>query len=181
MAPSSPLLLQGAEGQGRLLASRGVPAFAPDVAGLALGRIEGPGGRRLDRGVSPREPPSTADRRTGAVTVPAGVRGHPGAARHRPQDRPERRRGPLGIHHAPRRPLVSGLPPPLVLPVRRASACLEILPVPFADKGWKRRAVRPAYAPISSTGAHSAAAGTGAGGAQKGAKHPATRAPGMKE
>jgi hypothetical protein len=28
-------------------------------------------------------------------------------------------------------PLVSGLPPPLVLLVRRASACLEILPVPL--------------------------------------------------
>jgi hypothetical protein len=58
-----PLLLrQGAEGQGRLLAPRGFPAVAPDVAGLAPGRIEGPGRRRLDRGVRPREPPSPADR-----------------------------------------------------------------------------------------------------------------------
>jgi hypothetical protein len=123
-----PLLFrQGVEGQGRLLAPRGFPAFAPDAAGLAPGRIEGPGGRRPDCGVRPHEPPSPADRPhdgeaaphlrdargrgprcAGAVTVaagplPAGVRGHPGAARHRPQGRPERRRGPLGIHHAPRR------------------------------------------------------------------------------
>jgi hypothetical protein len=56
------LLRQGAHGQGRLLAPRGFPAVAPDTAGLAPSRIEGPGGRRLDHGVRPREPPSPADR-----------------------------------------------------------------------------------------------------------------------
>jgi hypothetical protein len=35
-----PLLRQGVEGQGRLLAPRGFPAFAPDAAGLSPGRIE---------------------------------------------------------------------------------------------------------------------------------------------
>jgi hypothetical protein len=84
-----------------------------DAAGFAPGRVEGPGGRRPNRGVRPREPLSLADRppdgeaaphlrdargreprHAGAVTVaagrlPAGVRGHPGAMRHRPQGRPE--------------------------------------------------------------------------------------------
>jgi hypothetical protein len=39
-----PLLQQGADGQGRLLAPRGVPVFAPDEAGFAPGRVEDPGG-----------------------------------------------------------------------------------------------------------------------------------------
>jgi hypothetical protein len=51
-------------------------------------------------------------------------------ARHRPQGCPEQRRDPLGIYMLPVGPLVSGLPPPLVLPVRGMSACFEALPVP---------------------------------------------------
>jgi hypothetical protein len=44
-------------------------------------------------------------------------------------------------------PLVSGVPPSLVLPVRLMSACFEALLVFFADKGHERRAVRPTHAP----------------------------------
>jgi hypothetical protein len=39
-----PLLLQGAEGESRILAQWGVPVFAPGAAGFAPGRVEGPGG-----------------------------------------------------------------------------------------------------------------------------------------
>jgi hypothetical protein len=59
---ASPLLRQGADGEDRLLAPRGVPVFAPGAAGFALDRVEGPGGWRADRGVHPREFPSSADR-----------------------------------------------------------------------------------------------------------------------
>jgi hypothetical protein len=59
---SLPLHRQGAEGEGRLLAPRGVPALAPGAAGLASGRVEGPGRSRADRGVRPRQPPPPADR-----------------------------------------------------------------------------------------------------------------------
>jgi hypothetical protein len=53
-------------------------------------------------------------------------------------------------------PLVSGVPPSLVLPIRVMSACFEALPV-FADKGRERRAVRPAHA--SSPSAHARRSG----------------------
>jgi hypothetical protein len=36
-----PLHRQGAEGEGRLLAPRGVPVFAPSTARFASGRVEG--------------------------------------------------------------------------------------------------------------------------------------------
>jgi hypothetical protein len=80
----------------------------------------------------------------------------------------------------PVRPLVSGLPPPLVLPVRGISACFEAL-LFFADNGRERRAVRPAHAPSPSACARGAAAGARAGGAQEGAEHPATGAPRSEE
>jgi hypothetical protein len=52
--PGLPLHWQGAQGEGRLLVPRGVPALAPGAAGLARGRAEEPGRPRADRGVRPR-------------------------------------------------------------------------------------------------------------------------------
>jgi hypothetical protein len=77
-------------------------------------------------------------------------------------------------------PLVSGLPLPLVLPVREALSCLEILPVPLQIRVVNTARSDPPT-PRSRAHARSAAAGAGAGGAQEGAKPPAARAPGTKE
>jgi hypothetical protein len=149
------LLLQAAQGQGRLLAPRGVTAFAPDAAGLAPRRVEGPGGWRPDCGVRPREPSSPADRpldgeaashlrdargrgprRIGAITVaagplPAGVCGHP--ARRAIDLRTGQNDDATlwAFTMLPVGPLVSGNLLPLVLLVREVLSCLEILPVPL--------------------------------------------------
>jgi hypothetical protein len=42
--PGLPLHWQGAEGEGHLLAPRGISALAPGAVGLASGRVEAPGG-----------------------------------------------------------------------------------------------------------------------------------------
>jgi hypothetical protein len=44
--PGLPLHRQGAEGEGHLLAPRGISALAPGAAGLAPGRVEAPSGPR---------------------------------------------------------------------------------------------------------------------------------------
>jgi hypothetical protein len=79
-------------------------------------------------------------------------------------------------------PLVSGVPPFLVLPVRGMLACFE---ASSASSVLQIRAVKAARSdppmPRSRVRARSAAAGAGAGGPQEGAEHPATGAPGAKE
>jgi hypothetical protein len=57
-----PLHRQGAEGEGRLLASRPIPLFALGSAGVNPARVEWHGGCRVGRGFGPRQPPPQADR-----------------------------------------------------------------------------------------------------------------------
>jgi hypothetical protein len=57
---ASPLHRQGAEGEGRLLASRRVSFLAPGAAGVAPECAKGPGGRRARGNLGPRELSSPA-------------------------------------------------------------------------------------------------------------------------
>jgi hypothetical protein len=144
-----PLLRQGADGEGRLLAPRGVPVFTPGAAGFAPGRVEDPGGRRVDRGCvlanlhhrriiplmerplrifemhEDADPVALAQSRLLPDLFPreyaaTRVRCVIDLRAARSDDA-----ALWALTMLPVGPLVSGLPPPLVLSVRGISACFE--------------------------------------------------------